>query len=237
MLNYTEKTSDKLNKKKLITIPLSLQSKVESASNEIHDEVRKLNQKFSHLEAVNSVIKQASSLLLKRMVDMERLCWSNAQYFGRECLKVVGIPDSVQNNKLEDKVLTIFKKTVSEVSPRDIEACNRLKKNKWQGNCQVLTTQGQWRDNVPKKDLKHLKIQEVGLPRNRLIFTNTSLCPNYHMLRSECRRLHDLGKISNFYISSGTIKVKISENRSSISITHTQDFVKYFPEVDLLPTS
>ena len=74
MLNYTEKTSDKLNKMKLITIPLSLQSKVESASNEIHDEVRKLNQKFSHLEAVNSVIKQASSLLLKRMVDMERLC-------------------------------------------------------------------------------------------------------------------------------------------------------------------
>ena len=57
------------------------------------------------------------------------------------------------------------------------------------------------------------------------------------MLRSECRRLHDLGKISNFYISSGTIKVKISENRSSISITHTQDFVKDFPEVDLLPTS
>ena len=43
---------------------------------------------------------------------------------------MVGIPDSVQNNELEDKVLTIFKKTVSEVSPRDIEACNRLKKNK-----------------------------------------------------------------------------------------------------------
>ena len=74
MLNYTEKASDKLNKMKLITIPLSLQRKVESASNEILDEVRKLNQKFSHLEAVNSVIKQASSLLLKRMVDMERLC-------------------------------------------------------------------------------------------------------------------------------------------------------------------
>ena len=74
MLNYTEKASDKLDKMKLITIPLSLQRKVESASNEILDEVRKLNQKFSHLEAVNSVIKQASSLLLKRMVDMERLC-------------------------------------------------------------------------------------------------------------------------------------------------------------------
>ena len=80
-------------------------------------------------------------------------------------------------------------------------------------------------------------MQEAGLPGNRSIFINTSLSPYYHMLWSKCKRLHDLGKISNFYISSGTIKVKISENRNPISITHTQDFVKYFSEVDLLPTS
>ena len=54
---------------------------------------------------------------------------------------------------------------------------------------------------------------------------------------SKCKRRLDLRKINNFYISSGTIKVKISENRNPISITHTQDFVKYFPEVDLLPKS
>ena len=56
-----------------------------------------------------------------------------------------------------------------------------------------------------KKDLKHLKMQEVGLPGNRSIFINTSLCPYYRMLWSKCKRLHDLGKISNFYISIGTI--------------------------------
>ena len=56
------------------------------------------------------------------------------------------------------------------------------------------------------------------------------------MLWSKCKRLHDLGKISYFYISSDTIKVKISENRNPISIIYTQDFVKYFSEVDLLPT-
>ena len=37
-------------------------------------------------------------------------------------------------------------------------------------------------------------------------------------------------------MSSGTIKVKISKNGNPISITHTHDFVKYFPKVDLLPT-
>ena len=41
---YTEEALDKLNKKELITILLSLQSKVESANNEIVDQVRQLNQ-------------------------------------------------------------------------------------------------------------------------------------------------------------------------------------------------
>ena len=222
MSTYTKEALDKLNKKELITILLSLQSKVESANNEIIDQVRQLNQKFSQLESEYSIVKQANSLLSKRLV---------------ECLEVVGIPDSVQNNELEDKVLTIFKKIGSEVSPRDIEACHRLKKD----NDRVIVKFSRRKDCEQimsvKKDLKHLKMQEVGLPGNRSIFINTSLCPYYRMLWSKCKRLHDLGKISNFYISSGTIKVKISENRNPISITHTQDFVKYFPEVNLLPTS
>ena len=74
-----------------------------------------------------------------------------------------------------------------------------------------------------KKDLK-----KVGLPGNRSIFINTSLCSYYRMLWSKCKRLHDLGKISNFYISSGTIKVKISANMNPISISYAR-FCKLFP--------
>ena len=39
---------------------------------------------------------------------MESEYWSNVQYPRRECIEVVGIPNSVKNNELEDKVLTIF---------------------------------------------------------------------------------------------------------------------------------
>ena len=59
---YTEEALDKLNKKELITILLSLQRKVESTNNEILDQVRQLNQKFSQLEAENSVVKQAKKI-------------------------------------------------------------------------------------------------------------------------------------------------------------------------------
>ena len=77
---YTEETLDKLNKKELVTFLLSLQSKAESANNEILDQVPQLNQKFSQLKAKYSVVKQANSLLSKRLVDMERQCWANAQW-------------------------------------------------------------------------------------------------------------------------------------------------------------
>ena len=62
---YTEEALDKLNKKELITILLSLQSKVESANNEILVQMRQLNKKFSQLGSENSVVMQANSLLSK----------------------------------------------------------------------------------------------------------------------------------------------------------------------------
>ena len=34
-------------------------------------------------------------------------------------------------------------------------------------------------------------------------------------------------------VLSGTVKVKISEISAPISITHADDFTKYFPDVDL----
>ena len=59
---YPEEALDKLNKKELITILLLLQSKVEFANNEILDQVRQLNKKFSQLAVENSAVKQANSL-------------------------------------------------------------------------------------------------------------------------------------------------------------------------------
>ena len=68
--------------------------------------MHQLNLKFRQLEAENSVAKQANSLLSKRLVDMGRQCWANTQYSKRECLEVVAMLESAQNNQLEDKVLT-----------------------------------------------------------------------------------------------------------------------------------
>ena len=89
---------------------------------------------------------------------------------------MVGISDSVQNNELEDTVLTIFKKIVREVSPRDIAACHRLKEVNNRVIVKFSRRKGCEQIVSVKKELKLLKLQTVGLPGNRSIFINTSLC-------------------------------------------------------------
>ena len=55
---------------------------------------------------------------------------------------------------------------------------------------------------------------------NTKIFINQSLCPYYKLLWSKSKRLHAMKQIHSYYISNGTVKVKIEENDQPTSITH-----------------
>ena len=65
------------------------------------------------------------------------------------------------------------------------------------------------------------------------MYINQSLCPYYRILWSKDKRLQNIG--SNFYISSGTIKIKVTENSSPITIMHLDNFKIHFPDIDLSP--
>ena len=110
MANYTEDGLDKLLKKDLVSIILSQQRKIDQDNIGWLDEIRKLNDNFSKLEVDVKIAKNINSLLSQRVVDLERQCWANAQYSTRECLEFVGIPCSVDDNSLEEKVIQVFKK-------------------------------------------------------------------------------------------------------------------------------
>ena len=149
---------------------------------------------------------------------------------------VAGISRDVANENLEPKVFEVLSKAGCEILSRDIEACHRLTNNDKiivqflrRKNCdQVLSV---------KKDLQKVKLEDIGLKGSNSIFINPSLCPYYRMLWSKSKRLLDLGKINNFYVSSGKIKIRIQENSKPLSITHVEDLKKYFPDIDLTPSS
>ena len=110
MATYTNESLDKLYKKDLIPIVLSLQNKLDEANNsktELLDEIRKLNDKSDKLQSDVCVTKNVNNLLSSRLFDIGGQCWANVQYSRRECLDLVGIPSEVKDETLEESDVRI----------------------------------------------------------------------------------------------------------------------------------
>ena len=209
MANYTEDGVDKLLKKNLISIILSQQRKIDQDKIGWLDEIRKLKDNFSKLEADVKIAKNIYNLLSQGEVDLDRQSWANAQYSRRECLEIVSIPRSVDGNSLEEKVIQVFEKVGCNIDSSNIEAFHRLTK--------IIVKFS----------------EDIGLAGDNKVFINHSLCPYYRVLWSKSKVLLDMGKINRLMVSNGTVKVKTSEISVPISINHADDFTKCFPDVDL----
>ena len=240
MPQYTEESLDKL--RELIHIVLlleehnrSLQSRTSEVNNELVEEMRKFNENFSKFQSELSITKRVNTELTKRITTLERQCWANAQYSRKECVEVVGIPRQVDDKHLEAKVLSIFQKVGCTIAPEFTDDCHRLGKN----NNRVIVKFTRRKDCKQvlqvKKDLKDLTADDLDLPRGTKIFVSQSLCLYYRILWSKTKRLESMGKIDSFFISGGTVKIKIDENRKPLAITLLDDLAINFLGVDLSP--
>ena len=98
---FTEESPNKLSKQELVAMYLKVTKKMESLNDHLLEEVQHVRDTFKRVESELSVVKTVNHLLSKRLVDMERQCWANAQYSTRECVELVGIPQSVKDDDLE----------------------------------------------------------------------------------------------------------------------------------------
>ena len=191
MATYTNESLDKLYKKDLIPIVLSLQNRLDEANNsktELLDEIRKLNYKLDKLQSDVCISKNVNDLLLSTLVDIEHQCWENAQYSGRKCLDIVGIPNEVKDESLEESVVGIFDKLGCSIDNDWIETCHWVSKNNKtvifkftrRKDCQKV-----WNK---KKELKNHKMEDFGLPGQGKIFINSSFALN---IRCYCRKVRN----------------------------------------------
>ena len=134
----------------------------------------------------------------------------------------------LDDNSLEEKTIQVFEKVGC-----NIEACHRITKR----NDRVIVKFSRRKDRQQmlsvKKNLQKLKMEDIGLTGDNKVFINHSLCPYYRVLWSKSKVLLNMGKINRLMVSNGTVKVKINEISVAISITHADDFTKYFPDIDL----
>ena len=93
------------------------------------EKIQNFNENFVNLESEINIAKKFNTLLNKKVIDMERQCWANAQYSRRESLEVVGIACDVSNENLDSKVLEVFSKVGCEILSHDIEAYHPIRNN------------------------------------------------------------------------------------------------------------
>ena len=79
-----------------------------------------------------------------------------------------------------------------------------------------------------KKELRTLDVKQIGFLEGNPIFVNQNLYTCYRVIWSKAKRLQSLNKISSFYVSGGTVKIKICENSLPLPITHANDFKEHF---------
>ena len=88
-----------------------------------------LIEKYNILHSKLMVSKNCNSLLLNRIINLERNALSNAQYV-REMLEINSVPQSVSNDELEQSVCRVLSLTSTTVKRDDIHVYHRMKNKK-----------------------------------------------------------------------------------------------------------
>ena len=208
---------------------LNYDKTMESTLADLNKEISKINKNFEKLESELSISKTINNALHKRVIQLEKQCWRNEQYSRRECIEVVGLPDSTTDNE----VCSVFKKIGVDVSVDNIEACHPLKsdnKNKIivkfskRKDCQAVLEN--------KKKLKNLLNEEFEVETNSKVFVNQSLCKYYKLLWSQCKSLWNDKMIFTFWTTNVSLKLKFRQDGRVHTISHLEDLKELFPEYE-----
>ena len=82
------------------------------------------------LQVENQRLRSRIINLEKKVISLEENSNSLVQYGRRNNLEITGIPDDVDDQKLEEKVIQILDKIDVNVSSKNVEACHRIGKSK-----------------------------------------------------------------------------------------------------------
>ena len=185
----------------------------------------------SRIDKIEKQIQQSDvTKVVERVTNIERSAFQQQQYSRRETIELVGLPDNLDGEALEDKVVEVFKHAGVEVEQRDFHAIHRLSKKSV-----VIAKCVNRRDAIAilraKKNLREMgddDRKKLGV-RNK-IYVNESLCPEFRRLFGICNALHKQKKINSFFTVNGSIKVTCKEGGEKSVIGHMEDLYKLVGE-------
>ena len=228
-MSITEAALKKMSKDEVITLTLEYQAKFNSTVASILD----LRSDFRRLESELSISRSVNSKHCDRVTSLEHQCWANNQYTRRECLEITGLPENTENGNLEDLTLNVLNEIGVNVDSRNVEDCRWIKT---QGPKKVIIKFSRRKDankvRTEKKKLKGENLTSLGI--NKSIYINDSLFTYCKKLWAKCKKLRDNQVIHAFWISNGSINLKVSETGNVHTVTHDINLEVLFPGNSLI---
>ena len=162
-----------------------------------------------------------------KIIDLEIQNNNVDQYSRRNNVEISGIPQSVSDNQLEEKVVDILKAIDVNITTNEIEACHRLGKKKKNVIVRVINRKHCLKPLQNKKKLKSIDKNIIGIP-NANLFISENLTPAISKLTSNCQKLKRDSEIEKCYTINGI--VHIVKNNKLMKLYHLKDLQELFPE-------
>ena len=153
------------------------------------------------------------------------------QYGRRNNIEITGIPDSVSDQNLEEKVVNILNETSADVSPKDIVECNCVGVPK---NSSKKTIVYFINKRHAKKALISRKKIRNNSSSNCYVFINENLTVQNNEIAFLGRKLKRSGHVNKIFTKDGTVNISGPETYRGkvLKIHHINDLFSLFPYYD-----
>ena len=160
-------------------------------------------------------------------IDLEIQNNNLDQYSRRNNVEISGIPQSVSDNQLEEKVADILEAIDVNITTNEKEACHRLGKKTKNLIVRVINRKHCLKALWNKKKLKSIDKNAIGTP-NASLFITENLTPASSKLAFNCRKLKRDGEVEKCYTINEI--VHIVRNNKLMKLYHLKDLQELFPE-------
>lgn len=188
------------------------------------------------LQIENQRLRKKVNDLQKKIISSEENINSLEQYGRRNNIEISGIPESVEDKKLEETIIEVLSKIDVNVSASDIEACHRLgKPNNKERKTIIRFVNRKYakkallnRKSLMQADTTSLRIN------NRNVFINENLTRSNGKIAFHSRNLKRSSKIEKCYTKDGVVHIAGGqlENGKVMKILHLNTLLELFPEFD-----
>ena len=194
---------------------MDYQQKYDVTLDKISEELAELLKSYNKLESDLAITKAGDDSLRNQILTLEG-----------QCLEQCSI--------LKGKELTVLSKLNVNINPANVEACHWFNSNN-EGKKAILKLSRRKDSDETRRVRSKLKTTDLKpIEITTPMHINDSLCFYYKKLWSKCKNLWSNKFIFGYWVSNGSIKIRISKRSPVKVISYIVDSEKLFPDNSLL---